>query len=143
MEIIEFNEEEIKKISESLEELDNELIEEIKDNQLKELIKLKMDSHKSSIKLGELYFRIFYILKEINDFTKIKYEDKEIILEEVHNFVKNVKINEDFEYNLKWYKKNTFGSYLAGQKAELYIDMKREEINTLIELFFKLFKGEE
>jgi hypothetical protein len=145
-EIIEFIDEEITKITSSLEDIDSELIEEIRDNQIKDLIKLKINSYDNSINLGKLYFRIFNILKEIKEFLKVNYEDDEgnkQIFDKIYNYIKDLEIDKDFGENIETYNAEIIGSYNAGTRIKHFVSENRKDINILIDLFFRIFKEED
>lgn len=131
---IKYDEDDLKEIVEEIEDTDNELIEKIKDEQLSDLIKMKLNSYDNSIILGKLYFKIFNILKEISDFLKPS--------DNIYNYVTGLELDKDFIENIENYNNNNFGSYFSGERIKMYVNEKRQEINTLITLFFQIFKEE-
>lgn len=114
---------------------DIEELSDMDDNyDLDALKELKKMSNENFIAKGRLFFRCYNILIEKVEYLKS--------YKEAHEFVSSIELTKEFEYNVEYYNTGKFGSVVKGERIKRYVLENTKEINTLIDLFFKLF-GEE
>lgn len=129
---IQFSKEELKKIKEILQSLDQT---EIEDEELKKLKEKKQKSGYDKITKGLLFIEC---LDKINEaISQIEEKDK-------NNFEKYlISIDSTELRNLIEKYHSGFGSYFSGEKIKDIVKKENNSIDQLINIFFELFGGEE
>lgn len=126
------DEDELEKLKSKLSDIEE--FDNMKDEYLEDLKELKKDSYENYIVLGRLYFKCYSLLKEIKDYCK---EAKGI-----HAFISEVSVTQEFQDHIEYYNSGNFGNYFTGLRIKNYVSENRKVINTLIDLFFKIFGDE-
>lgn len=119
----------IKFTQEDLELIDLEDNEEI-DDSLDELKEQKILSKDNYTIKGKLYFRIFNLFKSVKESLKTS--------KRIYEYINNLTLPEEFESDIEYFNSKKYGNYFAEQRIKDYVVENKENINTLIDLFFQI-----
>lgn len=125
------NKDDIEKIKELFEEADI-----IEDSDMKNLKKLQIESGADRVKLGKL-FLICYDYLVNNSYLLSKDKDLNKKLDDYLSDFKRVNLLRNLFEEFRGGKE--IGSYFTKEKIKDYINLRRKQMNSLINLFFQLF----
>jgi len=132
---MEFTEKEIQEIKTIFEEK-----ETVEEEELENLKKLKTSSAVDSIALGKLFIQCYHYIKEYIYLLHDKEDKQKLDLEKkLNNYLNEFKI-EDLRNTIEQYGEGAeFGSYYIGVKIKDIVNIQRNKLKDLVELFFKIF----
>lgn len=110
---------------------DEELIES---EEVEDLEKFRKKSTENNVRLGMLYLKCYNILIQ----NRIRFKS----VEKFTKHLDEINVDKQFEKNIQYYNSNGFGKYATEKRIEEYVIKNKKDINSLIDLFFEIFKEE-